>query len=120
MSNILSQEEVDALLGGITDGDVTTQSRDTSDTDTSEVRTYDLTSHDRIVNVNLPGLNMTNERFVKRFQTTLSSLLKRVVSVNILSVSMLKYKDFLKTLPIPTSLHVFKMNPLNGESLFVV
>ncbi len=120
MSNILSQEEVDALLGGITDGDVTTQSRETSDTDTSEVRTYDLTSHDRIVNVNLPGLNMTNERFVKRFQTTLSSLLKRVVSVNILSVSMLKYKDFLKTLPIPTSLHVFKMNPLNGEALFVV
>ena len=120
MSNILSQEEVAALLEGISDGEVTTQSRKRSDSDTSEVRPYDLTSHARIVNVNLPGLNMSNERFVKRFQTTLSSLLKRVVSLNILSVSMMQYKDFLRTLPIPTSLHVFKMNPLNGEALFVV
>ncbi|MDD5722896.1 MAG: flagellar motor switch protein FliM [Syntrophales bacterium] len=120
MSNILSQEEVDALLGGIADGEVVRQPKKVSDSDTSEARPYDLTSHDRTVNVKLPGLNMSSERFVKRFQATLSSLLKRVVSLNILSISMLKYKDFLKTLPIPTSLHVFKMNPLNGEALFVV
>ncbi|TFG90110.1 MAG: flagellar motor switch protein FliM [Syntrophobacterales bacterium] len=120
MSNILSQEEVDALLEGMSDGEVKPHTKKVRDSDTSEVRPYDLTSRDRIVNVNLPGLSMSNERFVKRFQTTLSSLLKRVVDLNILSVSMLKYKDFLRTLPIPSSLHIFKMNPLNGEALFVV
>ena len=118
MSQILSQEEVDALLTGVSDGEIETQQEETYDP--SSVRQYDLTGQDRIVRGRMPALEITTEKFARIFRTTLLSLLRKVINVNTLSVDMIKYGEFIKSIPIPTSLHAFKMDPLKGSSLLVI
>jgi flagellar motor switch protein FliM len=118
MSHILSQDEVDALLRGITGGDIETEIEEIRDP--SEIISYDLTSQDRIIRGRMPTLEMTNEKFARMFRTTLSSILRKVVSVSAVSVDMIKFGEFLKTLPVPTSLHLFKMDPMRGSAIVVV
>jgi flagellar motor switch protein FliM len=116
MSQILSQDEVDALLKGISGGEIETEPEAV---DESITYPYDLTSQDKIVRDRMPTLEMLTEQFARMFRTTLSSLLRKVVSVNIISLKMMKYGEFMRTVPLPTSMHVFKMDPLKGNSLFV-
>jgi flagellar motor switch protein FliM len=68
----------------------------------------------------MPTFEMMTERFARLFRLSLSSLLRRVVGVSALSVEMMKFGEFLKTLPVPTSLHIFRMEPLRGSAIFVV
>jgi flagellar motor switch protein FliM len=118
MSNILSQEEIDVLLKGLSGGEI--------ETDRAEQREpgdfipYDLTSQDRIIRGRMPTFEMMTERFARLYRLSLSSLLRRVVGVSALSVEMMKFGEFLKTLPVPTSLHIFRMEPLRGSGIFVV
>jgi flagellar motor switch protein FliM len=118
VANILSQEEVDALLRGISGGEIETESPDLHDP--SDIMTYDLTSQDRIIRGRMPTLEMTNERFVRTFRTTLSSLLRKVTSVSTISTEMIKFGEFLKMIPVPTSMHLFKLDPLRGSGLIIV
>ena len=118
MSQILTQAEVDALLRGISDGDIETEAN--KEGDASGVLRYDLTSQERISRGRMPNLEMTNEKFARMFRVTLSSFLRKVVSVSALSVDTIKFGDFLKTLPVPTSLHLFRMDPLRGSAIVVV
>jgi flagellar motor switch protein FliM len=118
MSQILTQEEVDALLKGISDGEVETEPH--KEHDPSAVIGYDLTSQDRIIRGRMPTLEMTNEKFARMFRATLSSMLRKIVSVSALSIDTIKYGDFLKTLPVPTSLHLFRIDPLRGNAIIVV
>ena len=118
MAQILSQDEVDALLRGISGGQVETEQEEIHDP--SDVVTYDLTSQDRIIRGRMPTLEMTNEKFVRMFRTTLSALMRKVVSVSTLAVDMIKFGEFLKTIPVPTSLHLFRMEPLRGNAIIVL
>lgn len=118
MSQVLSQEEVDALLSGVSDGKIETEQEETCDP--SAVRQYDLTGDDRIVRGRMPALEITTEKFARIFRATLLSLLRKVINVNTLSVDMIKYGEFIKSIPIPASLHAFTMNPLKGSSLLVI
>ena len=118
MAQVLSQEEVNALLNGISGGEVETEQEEIPED--SETQTYDLTSQNKVVRERMPVLEMITEKFSRMFGTTLSSLLKRIVNVNIMSVDMLKYGEFMKGIPLPASLHVFKMDPLRGSSVFIV
>ena len=117
MANILSQEEVDALLRGISGGEIETDILEFHEQ--SDVMLYDLTSQDRIIRGRMPTLEMTNEKFARMFRSTLSSLLRKVTSVSAISADMVKFGEFLKMLPVPTSMHLFKMEPLRGNGLIV-
>ena len=118
MSHILTQEEVDALLRGISGGEIETDVAVSFDP--NDAIPYDLTSQDRIIRGRMPTLEMINEKFARMFRATMSSLLRRVASVTAVSVDMIKFGEFLKTLPVPTSLHLFRMDPLRGNALCVV
>ncbi|MFH1079621.1 MAG: flagellar motor switch protein FliM [Pseudomonadota bacterium] len=118
MSQILSQEEVDALLRGISGGQVETEQDESHDP--RDAVSYDLTSQDRIIRGRMPTLEMTNEKFVRMFRTTLSSLMRKVVGVSTIAVDMIKFGEFLKTVPVPTSLHLFRMEPLRGSAIMVL
>ncbi len=118
MSHILTQEEVDALLRGISGGEIETDVQVSFDP--NDAIPYDLTSQDRIIRGRMPTLEMINEKFARMFRATMSSLLRRVASVSAVSVDMIKFGEFLKTLPVPTSLHLFRMDPLRGNALCVV
>jgi len=118
MSEILSQEEVDALLTGVSEGEIETQQPE--EQEPSEVRVYDLTGQEKVVRGRMPALETTAERFARKFRSTLSSVLRQVISVNTLSVHVTKYEEFIKTIPVPASLNLFKINPLKGSALFVI
>lgn len=118
MANILTQEEIDALLRGIAGGEVETSPE--AILDESGIMVYDLTSQDRIIRGRMPTLEMTNEKFARQFRTTLSGYLRKMVNITAISSDMMKFGEFLKVLPVPTSLHLFKMDPLRGTALIVV
>ena len=118
MSQVLSQEEVDVLLKGVSEGEIETEQQEVRDP--SAVRSYDLTGHEGITNRKMPTLEMTTETFARLFRSTLSSLLKKVVGTSGVSVSVAKYGDFIETIPVPASLHIFQMKPLGGSALLVI
>ena len=118
MSQFLSQEEVDALLRGITEGDVPTeQGREQAE---SNIRPYDLTSQERIIRGRMPTLEIINQKFARLLRASLSGSLRRVIDVSAQNVEMVKFGEFLKTLPVPTSMHIIRMNPLRGGALLVI
>jgi len=118
MSDILSQDEVDALLRGVQSGDIGTE--EAKQKIMSGIRPYDLTSQERIVRGRMPGLEMANERFARFFRNTVSGLMMKFVDISIHNVQIIKFGEFMKTIPFPSSINIFKMEPLKGYSLLVV
>ncbi|PCI27347.1 MAG: flagellar motor switch protein FliM [SAR324 cluster bacterium] len=119
MSQVLSQSEVDALLKGIAGGDMD-DDFDLPDMDENAVIPYDLTSQDRIIRGRMPTLEIIHDRFVRMFRLTLSSALRKVVDISVRSTELIKFGEFLKTLPVPSSLNLFRMNPLRGNAIMVL
>ncbi len=117
MSQILSQEEVDALLRGVSDGEIETEAEDLGDD--SGVVAYDLTSQERIIRGRMPTLDIINQRFSRLFRNSLSSALRKVLDVSAVSTDTVKFGEFIKSLPVPASLHIFRMHPLRGFALLV-
>ncbi len=115
---ILTQEEVDSLLRGISGGEIETETD--IEQDESGIVPYDLTSQDRIIRGRMPTLEIINDRFARFLRNSFTSSLRRIVDVTALSIDMMKFGEFLKTLPVPTSIHLFHMDPLRGMSLFVM
>ena len=118
MSKILSQDEVDALLKGMSGGEIEVETDTAIGAD--GVIVYDLTNQDRIIRGRMPTLEIINDRFARLFRTTLSSGLRKIVDMTTTSVDMVKFGEFMRSLPVPTSLHIFKMDPLRGHAIFVL
>jgi flagellar motor switch protein FliM len=118
MEKVLSQAEVDALLRGLSDGQIEAEQYKPSEED--GCRAYDLTNQDRIIRGRMPTLEIINDRFAKLFRTTMSSSLRKVLDVTATQTEMVKFGEFIRTLPVPTSLHILKMEPLRGHVLLVV
>ncbi len=120
MSQILSQDEVDALLKGMSNGDVETGREVIAPEEHHGVEVYDFASPKTIVRGRMPALDAINENFARMFRKTLSSILRRIVDISTVSTSFVKFEEFLKTLPVPSSQHIFRIFPLKGDMLFVV
>ncbi len=118
MDKILSQDEVDALLRGVDTGEIATEAGRPEPTD--GYPSYDFTAQERIIRGRMPGLEMANERFSRLFRDSLASVLMRFVDVNVHGVEMVMFSEFMKTVPMPSSINIFKMEPLNGYALYVM
>ena len=114
--NFLSQEEVDALLKGVT-GD---QDDAAAQEDTSGVRPYNLATQERIVRGRMPTLEIINERFARLLRIGLFNFLRRSAEVSVGTVRVSKYSEFIRNLVVPTNLNLAHMKPLRGTSLFVL
>ena len=119
MSEVLSQGEVDALLRGVGDGEIETETDETPE-DESGVVPYDLTSQEKIIRGRLPTLDIINQMFSRLFRNTFSMLMRKSVEVSTVSTDTIKFGDFLRSLAVPSSLHIFRMEPLRGHGLMVV
>ncbi|MDX1453289.1 MAG: flagellar motor switch protein FliM [Oleiphilaceae bacterium] len=115
MQDLLSQDEIDALLHGVDDGDIDTE----DESDEEGVRSYDLASQDRIVRGRMPTLEMINERFARYTRISLFNLLRRNADVSTGGVQIMKFGEYIHTLYVPTSLNIVKMRPLRGSGLFI-
>ncbi len=118
VNDLLSQEEIDALLHGVNSGDVETDSG--AAVDAGELKNYDFAVEDRIVRGRLPTLEMINERFARYFRITLFNMLRRSAEISVGGIQMLKFSEYVHSLFVPTSLNLVKMPPLRGTSLFVL
>jgi len=118
INDILTQDEIDALLHGVNSGDVDTN--DGANADDGEARRYDFASQDRIVRGRMPTLEMINERFARYFRINLFNMLRRSAEISIGGVQMLKFSEYVHSLFVPTSLNLVKVKPLRGTALFVI
>jgi flagellar motor switch protein FliM len=117
MSNVLSQEEVDSLLKGVTTGEVETETGNVMPEDNT-IR-YDFTRQDQIIHARMPTFEVVTGRFVRTFRASLSTMVRKDCDVEVASLDMIKFEEFQRTLPVPTSLHVFRMEPLMGQALII-
>lgn len=116
MQDLLSQDEIDALLHGVDEGDIAPE----DDIDPSGVKAYDLTSNDRIVRGRMPTLEMINERFARYTRISMFNFLRRSADVASGGVQIMKFGEYVHTLYVPTSLNLIKMRPLRGTALFIL
>jgi flagellar motor switch protein FliM len=118
INDILTQDEIDALLHGVNSGDVETHSDGA--VEDGQVRKFDFATQDRIVRGRMPTLEMINERFARYFRISLFNLLRRSAEISIGGVQMLKFSEYVHSLFVPTSLNLVKVKPLRGTALFVI
>ncbi len=119
MSEILSQDEVDSLLDGLDSGEVESEADVVKPEPVEGIIAYDFTSQDKVVRARMPTFDVINERLAREVRATLSSLLQTNVDVSANPFDTLKFSEFVRSLPVPTSLHVFRMEPLRGHGLIV-
>ena len=113
---ILSQDEVDALLQGIT-GDTPAPVMEEATPD--GVRPYDIASHERIVRSRMPTLEVINERFTRNIRSGLFDLIKKNAEVSIGAIKVQKYSAFLREIVVPTNFNIVAVRPLRGNGLIV-
>jgi len=118
VGEVLSQGEVDALLRGVSEGEVETGTDQAEEV--SGVTPYDLTSQEKNIRGRLPTLDIINQMFSRLFRNTFSSMLRKAADISTVSTDTIKFGEFLHSLPVPSSLHIFRMEPLRGHGLMVV
>jgi flagellar motor switch protein FliM len=118
MGEILTQNEVDSLLSGLSAGKVETESD--VPIDSGSVSAYDFASQERVIRGRMPTFEVINERFAREMRVSISNVLHTTVDIAAESMETLKFSEFGRSLPVPTSLHVFRMEPLRGYVLLVL
>lgn len=113
--SLLSQDEVDALLAGVT-GESNEKAPLTPEL--TGVRPYDLSSPDRVVRHRMQTLELINERFARRLRSVLLSFMRRNADITVGSIRIQKYSEFERNLPVPSNLNMVTMRPLRGAALF--
>ena len=112
--DLLSQDEIDALLNGADDSD------DSQDSDAGGAEgsvDFDFSSQDRIVRGRMPTLELINERFARHLRISLFNMLRKTAEVSINGVQMMKFGEYQNTLYVPTSLNMVRFRPLKGTGL---
>lgn len=115
-NEVLSQDEIDALLDGVDSGEVATEDEASGP---GEVQPFDFTTQDRIVRGRLPTLEMINERFARLFRISLFNMMRRSAELTVKGVEMLRFSDYMQSLDVPTSLNLIRCKPLRGTALVV-
>ncbi|HMO18401.1 MAG TPA: flagellar motor switch protein FliM [Oligoflexia bacterium] len=118
MNQVLTQDEINALLRGLSDSDV--EADTFQNTQEEGIRKYDLASQERIIRGRMPTMELIHDRFSRAFRTALSKFLGRTCFINVGGIEIVKFGLFMKKLPLPSSLHIYRMPPLQGYALLAV
>lgn len=114
--SFLSQEEVDALLEGVTG-----ESQKTVEeaAESGEVRPYNISSQERIVRGRMPTMEIVNERFARNLRVGLFNFIRRSPEISVGSVAVQRYSAFLRELAVPTNFNIVAIRPLRGSGMVV-
>jgi flagellar motor switch protein FliM len=113
---ILSQDEVDALLQGIT-GE--SQKLEQEEVPSGGVRDYNLASQERIVRGRMPTMEIINERFARNIRIGLFNFIRKSPEISIGGIKVQKYSAFLREIVVPTNFNIVSVRPLRGSGLIV-
>jgi flagellar motor switch protein FliM len=116
MSDVLNQDEIDALLHGVDSGEVDTAP---GAVEPGVVRAYDFSTQARIVRGRMPTLEMINERFARLMRLSVYSMVRRAPEISVIGISTPKYAEYIPGLSVPTSLNLIRFHPLAGTSLLI-
>jgi flagellar motor switch protein FliM len=117
VTDLLSQDEIDALLHGVDDVDDVDEP---IENDTEGAVNFDFSSQDRIVRGRMPTLELINERFARHMRISLFNMLRKTAEVSINGVQMMKFGEYQNTLYVPTSLNMVRFRPLKGTALITM
>ncbi len=120
MSQVLSQEEIDALLGGLDEEPEPETEAAAPETAEEGIVPYDFLNAARLTRVKFPAFEVINDQFSRGLRSTLSSILRIMVDSSVVPLEVITFKEFIRRVPVPSSLHVLKMDPLRGHVLMVV
>jgi len=112
----LSQDEVDALLAGVTGESDAAAAQ--APAEPEGTRAYDLSSPDRVVRRRMQTLELINERFARNMRNVLLNFMRRSADITVGAIRIQKYSDFERNLPVPSNLNMIQMRPLRGTALF--
>jgi len=114
--SFLSQEEVDALLEGVT-GE--SQKLVEEEHERGDVRPYNISSQERIVRGRMPTMEVVNERFARNLRVGLFNFIRRSPEISVGPVTVQRYSAFLRELAVPTNFNIVAIRPLRGSGLIV-
>ena len=120
MSQILSQEEIDALLKGIEQGEVDVEPEEAIPHRDMEVRPFDLVKKARSKKEDLPALQFVYDRFAKALTSALTVFIEREVDVSATTVQNIEYRELTKSLPVPTNINLITTENLRGFFVLIV
>lgn len=120
MTEILSQDEIDALLSAISTGEVDTSETTQELGEQKKVKIYDFKRPDKFSKDQIRTLQMLHETFARLTTTSLSAQLRTLVSVHVASVDQLTYEEFIRSIPNPTTLGIVNMDPLKGSAVLEI
>jgi len=115
--NLLSQEEIDALGMGISNGSIPV---DTGYNAGVKIKKHDLTNEDSSLGINVSSLDMINERCVRLFRLSLLDVLRTSPRINPARVQLRKFGEYINALHTPLSVNVIRMNPLRGNAMVMI
>lgn len=116
MAEVLSQNEIDALLQALSSGEVDVQ--EIQDVETSgKIKKYDFRNPQKIAKDQLRTLEIIHENFGRLFQTFLSGYLRAPVKTTILTVDQFAYSEFSNAISNPAFLSIIDFKPLSGQIL---
>ena len=113
---ILSQDEVDALLMGIT-GE--SQKLEADDEPIEGIRDYNIANQERIVRGRMPTMEIINERFARNIRVGLFNFIRKSPEVSVGGIKVQKYSAFLREIVVPTNFNIMSIRPLRGSGLVV-
>ncbi len=119
MTEILSQDEIDALLSAISSGEVDPDDYSAVG-EQKKVKIYDFRRPDKFSKDQIRTLQMMHETFARLTTTALSAQLRALVGVHVGSVDQLTYEEFIRSIPNPTTLAVINMDPLKGSAILEI
>ncbi len=111
----LSQDEVDALLEGVTGESQKLDKEEPA----SGIRDYDLASQERIVRGRMPTMEIVNERFARNLRIGIFNFMRRTPEVSVGPVRVVKYSAFLRDIVVPTNINIVSLAPLRGSGLLI-
>jgi flagellar motor switch protein FliM len=139
MNQVLTQSEVDALLSAVSEGGDDAGGAggggdagaafaagaegggggEAPGANDPEVLPYDLTNQDRVIRGRMPTLDIIYERFIRLYRMSLSNALRKIATISIISTDLLKFGEFVNTLPIPSCMCIMRFDSLRGPALLV-
>jgi flagellar motor switch protein FliM len=115
---ILSQDEIDALLKGVATGAVETAPKEPAAP--AAITAFNFAGQDRIVRGKMAALDIIHDRFIKLLTATFTRSLHRSIDIRLQSTEIVKFGTLMSRLPLPSSLVIFKMEPLRGNGLLAM
>jgi len=122
MAELLSQEEIDALLEVVQDENVAPEELEKSPDilEQRQITLYDFKRPNRVSKEQLRSLRAIHDKMARNLASDISALMRSIVEVQLHSVDQMTYGEFLMSLPSPTSFNVFSLKPLDGKGVIEI